>query len=270
MPLDIIKEATDLQTMYKAAPDKVNMLVYGDKGSGKTTLVTTAPRPILFDSFDDGGTLSIIDEIREGWILADTRWEKDDPVRADTWQKWLKEMDRRIQSGLFNAMATYALDSLTVLQQISMNFVLRMKGRADGIPQVGKQGDNDYVTSQTGIERIITKILDLPCNVIITAHPDLSQEEGTKKLFIGPAVTGALKTRLPILFSEFYYAKSEVGKEGKQIYSLLTRPDSIFRATTRLGRKGRFEMWEQPNIKALMKKAGLPAEDKPMPWLEKK
>ena len=276
MTLDIIKEAEALQSLYKADQTKVNFFVYGDKGAGKTTLLTTAPRPILVDSFDDGGTQSIIDEIKQGWILADARWERDDPENPTAWRNWLTEMDRRRKEGFFEAIGTYCIDSLTTLQQLSMNRVLKDKGRVSGIPSTGKGADNDYVVSQVGIERVIGTVLDLPCNVIITAHPDLTKDEDTKMKFIGPAVTGQLRTRLPLLFSEFYYMKSEIAyikqgatMVGTQTFSVLTRPDGLFRASTRLGRKGKFDLWEKADIKHILQKGGLEIKDKPIPWLKK-
>lgn len=278
MSLDILKEVEALQKMYsESQKTKTNFFVYGDKGGGKTTLCTTAPRPILIDSFDDGGTQSIMDEIKEGWILADTRWEKDPVEEPRKWVEWLTEMDRRRREGFFDAIGTYCLDSLTTLQQLSMNYTLKQKGRKDGIPEAGKGKDNDYVVSQTGIERVINGILDLPCNVIITAHPDFTKDEETKVRYIGPAVTGNLKVRLPLLFSEFYYMKSEVAyvkqgstMVGQQTYSLLTRPDGLFRASTRLGRKGKFDIWEKADIRYLLEKGGISTKDKEIPWLSKK
>jgi len=277
MTLDAIKEATELQRLYaEDQRKKTNFFIYGDKGSGKTTLLTTAPRPILVDSFDDGGTQSIMDEVTQSWILADTRWEKDNPENPQNWVAWLTEMDRRRKEGFFDILGTYAIDSLTMLQQLSMNYVLKQKGRKDGIPETGKGKDNDYVVSQTGIERIINSVLDLPCNVIITAHPDFTKDEDTKIKFIGPAVTGQLKVRLPLMFSEFYYMKSEVAyvkqgatMVGQQAYILLTRPDGLFRASTRLGRKGLFELWERADIRYILQKGGVEAKDKEIPWIKK-
>lgn len=277
MTLDAIKEATELQRLYaEDQRKKTNFFIYGDKGSGKTTLLTTAPRPILVDSFDDGGTQSIMDEVTQSWILADTRWEKDNPENPQNWVAWLTEMDRRRKEGFFDILGTYAIDSLTMLQQLSMNYVLKQKGRKDGIPETGKGKDNDYVVSQTGIERIINSVLDLPCNVIITAHPDFTKDEDTKIKFIGPAVTGQLKVRLPLMFSEFYYMKSEVAyvkqgatMVGQQAYILLTRPDGLFRASTRLGRKGLFELWERADIRYILQKGGVEAKDKEIPWMKK-
>jgi hypothetical protein len=277
MTLDAIKEAAELQRLYaEKERKKTNFFIYGDKGSGKTTLLTTAPRPILVDSFDDGGTQSIMDEIAQGWILADTRWEKDDPDSPHKWVEWLAEMDRRRKEGFFNILGTYAIDSLTMLQQLSMNYILKQKGRKDGIPEAGKGKDNDYVVSQTGIERVIGSVLDLSCNIVITAHPDFTKDEDTKIRFIGPAVTGQMKVRLPLMFSEFYYMKSEVAyvKQGDTMighnsYVLLTRPDGLFRASTRLGRKEKFDLWEKADIKYILQKGGVEAKDKEIPWMKK-
>jgi hypothetical protein len=49
---------------------------------------------------------------------------------------------------------------------------------------------------------------------------------------------------------------------------LQTRLTSTFKASSRLSDKGQLEMYEDPNIKGILKKCGLPYEDKEIPWLK--
>ena len=49
----------DLLKSYQDDPSqtKAHVLLHGDKGIGKTTILKTAPKPILIFSFDPGGTI---------------------------------------------------------------------------------------------------------------------------------------------------------------------------------------------------------------------
>jgi len=71
---------------------------------------------------------------------------------------------------------------------------------------------------------------------------------------------GKLKVRGPILFDEIYMAVTKATSKGAE-YSLLTRNTGLYKARTRLG-KGKFETYEQQDIKALLQKAGWESGDK--------
>ena len=260
--MDIKAEISKITDAYKASMNRTyNVLVYGDTGTGKTKLISTCRRPILVHSFDPGGTLTIRREIEEGWIVADTRWEAEDSKQSPKWDAWEAEYFRLKREGAFNMFATFAIDSLTTLGQLAMNKVLKAVGRPGGVPF-----QQDYLPQMTMLENVIRDVLSLPCDVIVTAHPDSEKDEATGRLFIGPMVTGKLKVRLPLLFTEIYATISKQTSYGTE-YSLLTRSTGLHKARTRVG-TSIFDMYEKPDIKYLLKKAGLNSEDKPIPWLE--
>lgn len=265
MALDIVKEVGQLQTMYKnsASANKRNFLIYGGTGSGKTHLTITCPKPILYDSFDPGGTNTIKPEIDAGWIIADNRWEKDDPNAPTAFEAWSREHQRRKREGFYSVFGTYVGDSLTTLSQIIMAYVLKKAGRAGGVPF-----QQDWLPQMTALENVVKDILSLPCNVVFTAHPDSDKDEATGRMFVGPLVTGRLKIRLPLLFDEIYYLEAKETSNGVD-HTLLTRPTGLFQARTRMGRQ-KFDLREKADIKYLLGKAGLEITDKEIPWIETK
>jgi hypothetical protein len=270
MTLDIIAEVTKLKEMYKSkgSGTKFNAIVYGDKGSGKSTLFKTARKPVFIDSFDPGGTTVLRDEIEKGTIIVDNRWESDDPVHPTMFAAWDKEFHRRKRDGFFDVFATYGVDSFTTLSIAAMNEVLRKRGRAGGVPSTGAGEDNDYVLQMLYLENALAGMFNLPCDLVVTAHPDSDKDDTTGRIFIGPLITGKAKIRIPLLFDEMYYAKSEATKDGVT-YSLLTKLTGTFKASSRLSNRGQLEMYEEPNIKNILKKCGLPNVDKEIPWLIK-
>lgn len=232
-------------------------LVYGGMGVGKTNLLKTCRRPILVDSFDPGGTKTIRSEIEEGWIMADVRWEDEDPMAPTKITAWDKVYHQRKRSGLFDKLGTYAIDSATTLAGAAMNEVLKKAGRLGGPPF-----QQDYLPAMAIVESIVRDITNLPCDVILIAHEDVDKDEVSGRMFVGPSFVGKLRGRVPILFDEVYCALSKETSSGVQ-YSLLTKATGMYRARTRLGKGGIFETYEVQDIKALLKKVGYSTEDKP-------
>jgi len=270
MALDMIAEVAKINAYYKEkrGAERYRCLAYGDKGTGKTTLFATARFPVHIDCFDPGGSQVIAPEIEKGLIVADTRFEVDDIENPKVFDLWDKEFHRRRKEGYFNQFATYGVDSFTTLSQVIMNYVLKKQGHAGGIPQTGAGNDNDYVHQMLHLESSLVGIFSLPCDIIMTAHPEADKDEASGHMFVGPMITGKAKIRIPLLFDEMYYLRVEDTKEGETKWILQTRPSKIFKASSRLARRGKFDKFEEPNIKALLKKAGLPYNDLPIPWLK--
>ena len=267
MPLDIRKEAEELRSMYHDSRSSkyFRALIFGDVGTGKTKLLTTCPKPIHVDSFDPGGTTTIRKEIQEGWMVADVRYEEEDPRLPQALELYDKVLDQRIRDGYFDYFGTYALDSLTTFGDAGLNWILKRAGRPGGIPQAGKGSENDYVKQQAAIEPILRKLLNLPCHVIFLAHPDMRESETTHIKSIGPKVYGQLATKLPLLFSEIYCAQAKEVQAGIE-YSLLTRQTGYWRCRSRLAATGKIDMYEKQDIKGLLAKAGFDNSDKDLGW----
>lgn len=259
MPLDIQKEFADIRAMYdsQAQQKSFNALIYGDFGTGKTNLARTCRLPVHIDSFDPGGSKTVRDEIASGIILADTRFEVEDPMKPSSFELWDKEYHRRKRDGYFNHIGTYIVDSATTWASAAMNVILKKAGRLGGPPF-----QQDYLPAMSMIENAIKDLTTLPCDVILTAHLDVDKDEATGRMFVGPLFVGKLKQRVPLLFDELYCAQAKNTSAGV-VYSLLTRSDGIFKARTRLGKGGVFDTNEKPDIKGLLKKAGYPTDDNP-------
>jgi hypothetical protein len=74
--------------------------------------------------------------------------------------------------------------------------------------------------------------------------------------------TGDGTTVLPLLFDELYVTHTKESASGLT-YSLITKHTGQYVARTRIGAE-KFETYEEPDIKALLTKAGFSAKDKPL------
>ena len=70
-------------TTPKTQARRMNMVLWGPSGAGKTTLAATAPRPILWVNFDIDGTSSLMDQ--EDIFIAD--YSKENPNVVATFKR---------------------------------------------------------------------------------------------------------------------------------------------------------------------------------------
>ncbi len=261
--MEINKSIDEIRNMYKdsISANYFRALIYGDSGTGKTRLALTCRKPILIMSFDPGGTKTVRRAIEEGWIVADTRYEEEEVKNPTAWALYEKEYFRLKKEGVFDLFGTVFVDSLTTMGQACMNAVMKKNGHAGGIPVTGEKGkDNDYVMQMAWLEAAIKDLFTLKCDVILTAHPDLSTDEA-KRNFIGPLVTGQAKIRIPLMFDEMYATQTSQTPQGVK-YALLTQSTGLFRAKSRFSDKGQLDTFEESDIKKIMKKCGFEVEDK--------
>jgi len=267
MAYDKKKELERVRNYYNndKMQKRFSAIITGETNSGKTFLLRTARLPVHIDSFDPGGTKCLMKWIDAGHIIVDTRWETEDPFNPRIYAEWKKATELRIRIGYFEQFGTYCIDSLTTFGQAAMNYQLGMKGDAGGVPQHRR----DYNPQKVEIENQIRRLMNLPCDFIITAHlrenrdlksidksTGIKYEEIRYRLY----VTGQAVVTVPLLFDELYVL---IGKGNPPRREMLIDSLGQYIARSRLKADGRLDAVEEPNIKKLLKKAGLHWEDKP-------
>lgn len=258
--LDIKKHIDELKTMYKeeAKSGKFNMLLLGETGAGKTYLMRTARKPVHIDSFDPGGTRGLREWIEKGEIIVDTRWEKDSRLKPKMYAEWKRVMSTRERIGYFNHLGTYVIDSATTWAESIMNWLLAQAGIAGEIPRFTK----DYQPQKFQIRNYLSELLKLPCDFILTGHLKFDADNDAKDLKYRMLTTGDGVTIIPLMFDEIYVAYTKQSSSGLE-YSLITKNVGQYIGRTRIG-GDKFDTYEKPDVKYLLKKAGLPSDDKPL------
>lgn len=266
--LDIKARAQQIQKAYaeRPIPEKVNILASGPVGSGKTLLATTCPGPVLVHSFDPGGTDTIAEFLGSGKMLADTRFELEDPKKPSVFALWYAEVTKLEKEGFFNSIGTYFVDSGTYWAEALMNKIMtegtakHPGSRAGQNPQI-----QDYGEQQTRARNVLREIVKFPCNVVFTLHTYTEKVVNDKGEIVSLtdeyAVSGKMKWKMPSLFGELY-ALVVQGSGDAARFQLQTKSTTQTQARTRMGRNI-FKKYEPQDIKALLKKVGRPSEDKP-------
>ena len=264
--LDIRTKIAQVRGIYDASvkSTKGHFLIVGEKGAGKTTLFETCPQPILIHSFDPDGT-SVLDQqlIKLGKIIVDNRFEQDDPRDARAYLLWENEFNEWKNNNLFAGIGTYGIDSLTTMAtsiiwqiQKKEKRVLAEMSKASDLKQNGMQ-IQDWGIVLTIFQQLSRVMTNLPCHTIMLGHIERDKDEVTQSFVRTLLLPGQSRNHVPIAVPELLVLKRTIS--GKRV--LLTQPDGEYQATTRMGKKGIFLKEEEPDIRALLKKAGKDWQD---------
>lgn len=263
---EIRAEASRLKSLYdsNAKVGKLHGLVLGEKGAGKTSLALTCPRPVYIASFDPGSTSILDAEIKKGDILVDY-FEQDDRENPSAYMAFEKEYRRKQRLGFFNHVGTTIIDSATNLATYLSWQIQKKEGRISPGLEAKRDGTKhgmqkpDWDTFLNVMIQLSISLGNLPCHTILTGHIARVFDEAKQTFVRTMMIPGQSKDRVPINLHESYVLKVQASSSGLK-RMLLTQNDGEFQATTRL--KG-VSKEEEPDIRALLKKAGLPYEDLP-------
>jgi len=253
-PLKVAKTVKELMSMYAADESNktFNAIILGQIGAGKTTMLSTAPKPVLIDSFDPGGhkLRTFKPLIESGVIIPDSRWEKP---YFKMFGDWEQELENRIAGGFFNNIGTYVIDSATTFLQAMKDHTMDKSGR-DNVSQP------EWGAIGTSFIHHVKQCTALPCNFIMTGHLVLELEESEGKTIARFNSIPSLQVNIPTLFDEIYVLIQEAKGTGVE-RKLLTQSTNKYLARTRIG-AGKFELYEKPDIAELLRKAELDYKDK--------
>lgn len=237
----------------KSAVKKLNFLIYGEAGVGKTPLLATYPGRVLMFSFDPGGTQSVRQHI--GTKIFPILLENENIKKPDVMDRFTKKLDDLGKNGVYDELAAengvLSIDSLTSLERAGLRKILMGHNR-----QLDTPSQPDYGKAMTLIENILWQVLNLPCNVILLAH----QRDGKDdfgRMFVGPLLTGKSSKRVPNIISEIYYMG--VKADGTRFLKTSTEGVTICRSRLNIpNAKGErpLSAEETPNLEAIIKKSG--------------
>ena len=248
----------------RVTTNKLHAVVVGQKGNGKTQLITTCPFPTLVFSFDPGGSslfkskfphlLERTDEYPDGKVIIDL-YEEDEIDAPDSYKRFRKNFSRYRKNGVFEQVKTVILDTMSVMSQRMIWQIMKKEGRPlAGIEvksdkrQHGMQ-IQDYDTVLNWNIIIANQMATLPCHTIITSHMKKDKDELTGALDWAMALPGQSQTKVPEYVPDFYYLS--VDGMGKRI--LNTAGSGSFHGSTKLN----LDAEEPADITHIIKKAGL-------------
>jgi len=207
----------------------VKVLVYGQAGAGKTSLVKTLPSPIVLSA--EGGLLSIQD--------ADIPYIEINSMEAlkEAYQ-WLTESNEA------KAYKSVALDSISEIAEV----VLNAEKKATKDPRQA------YGAMQEQMADIIRAFRDLPGrHVYMSAKLEKTQDEMGRILYAPSMPGNKTGQSLPYFFDEVLALRIERDGEGNTQRALMCDGDGLWLAKDR---SGKLAGWEAPDLGEIIAKIG--------------
>lgn len=260
MPLDneaAKKQFDSIRQMYAEKTKTLSALVYGDWGCGKTTLLGTAPKPVLIDSFDPGGVKVLQKQIDSGEVMV-REFTNDRSDKPTEYIRWERQFEQDIANGFFEHVGTYCMDSLTMLIQAMLNYLANKSNLPDNIP-----GPREYLITSKVLTDIVKRMEKQNCHYVMTAHLEIEKDEHLGKILATIRGFRSIKADLPVLFDEKWYLR-QISKPSGISHEILTRTNGMFRASSRLAASGNLQPVMNADIAEIIKAAGLPAANKPL------
>lgn len=218
--------AINIKNTRTVANDGVKILVYGQAGAGKTSLIRTLPSPIVLSA--EAGLLSIagsdipyieihnLDELYEAY-------------------EYIRE-----NAGTYR---TVVLDSISEIAEVVLS----------AEKQKAKDPRQAYGALQDTMNILIRAFRDLPFNVYMSAKMEKIQDD-TGRVYFGPSAPGTkVSQSLPYFFDEVFVLRVELDENGRPDRRLQTSIDSTYIAKDR---SGKLDAYELPDLGAIIAKIG--------------
>jgi phage nucleotide-binding protein len=221
--------AIQLKRTKEATAQAVKLLVYGQAGAGKTSLIPTLPTPVILSA--EGGLLSISDtnlpfieitsmiDLREAYV-------------------WLTTSDEAKE------FQSVALDSISEIAEVCLNTEKK----------VNKDPRAAYGAMQEQMADIIRAFRDLPGkHVYMSAKLEKTQDEMGRVLYAPSMPGNKTGQSLPYFFDEVLALRVEKDAEGNTRRALMCDSDGLWLAKDR---SGKLEIWEDADLGEIIKKIG--------------
>ena len=221
--------AINVKSTGSLAANGVKVLVYGQAGAGKTSLIKSLPSPIVLSA--EGGLLSIQDADLPFIEIA----SMDDLREA---YEWLTSSEDA------KAYQSVALDSISEIAEVCLNHEKK----------VNKDPRAAYGAMQEQMADIIRAFRDLPGrHVYMSAKLEKTQDEMGRVLYAPSMPGNKTGQALPYFFDEVLALRVEKDGEGATQRALMCDSDGLWLAKDR---SGKLDAWETPDLSAIIAKIG--------------
>lgn len=221
--------AINLRSTKGLHTNGVKLLVYGNAGAGKTSLIPTLPNPIVLSA--EAGLLSIAD--------ADVPF-----LEVSSYETLMEAYAWLTQSAEAKGFDSVALDSISEIAEVVLNYEKK----------IAKDPRAAYGAMQEQMTDLIRAFRDLPeKHVYFTAKCEKSTDE-TGRLLYAPSMPGNKTGQaLPYFFDEVLALRVEKDADGNPQRALMCDSDGIWQAKDR---SGKLSTWEPADLGAIIAKIG--------------
>lgn len=201
--------------------DNTSFLLVGDGGTHKTFFIGTCPQPSFTFDLDAGFAIhqgradmdfALFKEVSQGVKLTD--WQK-----ASGWYEWgmawpaIKDQLNKIGKSMDAGECKYktlAFDSLTMLVDCALSYILKAHATADNPSGIFKDGRQMWQPFLSNMSELFGQFSAWPITKILTAHVKRDENITTGFTERLPLVSGQFSGKVGIYFDEVYYTDVKV------------------------------------------------------------
>ncbi|NBU29990.1 MAG: hypothetical protein EBS41_00510, partial [Actinobacteria bacterium] len=196
--------AISLKSTLGGSANGVKMLVYGQAGAGKTSLIPTLPSPVILSA--EGGLLSIAGHDLPFIEIADLATLQE----AYAWLTGSAEAQQ---------FKSVALDSISEIAEV----VLNAEKKATKDPRAA------YGAMQEQVTDIVRAFRDLPGrHVLFTAKVEKATDEQGRILYAPSMPGNKLAQQLPYFFDEVFALRIERDADGGHQRAIMAEGDGLW------------------------------------------
>lgn len=219
-------------------------LILGDTGSGKTTQMLTLPGKKFMYLFDSNALLSLkghdVDyeeflpdmlNLNVKSLSKSTGGDELTKHKSDLYLQWQTDFEDKLKEGFFDQYSVIGLDSATTFLDLVMDRILTINGRFGQWPQ-----QDDYGPQMMAFTNVCRTLVGMGKTIYMTGHLEYKQDDLSKRIYRQPMMTGRLRSKIPLLFSDIFIAEAEGDTKGNTVYKLQTtktRVDTAVRTSIR-------------------------------------
>lgn len=210
-------------------------LLVGSTGSGKTAQIATLPGRTFAYLFDPSAlaTLRGFDIQYEAFypskvnIAAQslTKGKQDTPKSkedaSEVYRLWETDFEAKTKAGFWDSIDNICFDSFTTFSDVVMDRILFLNGRPGHFPQ-----QDDWTAQMQAITNVVRTLVGMNKLLLFTAHDEFKQDETTTRMQNVLVLTGKLRVKIPLLFSEIWHMECQ-SKPDAHKYVAQTRPDRM-------------------------------------------
>lgn len=187
-----------------AAPDHLNVLLYGPTGSGKSTAAASAPGQILWVNSDGPNALAYARKTARASNKAifEVRVEPGQDVRQT-----LRDVIKHVRDHRPPEVQTVVVDTIAKVREALI---------AQLVVQSAKNSLQQYGDVAKALGGFVRTMRDLPVNLVILAHEDVQDADGDR--IVRPLIGGALTETIPGEMDIVAYCSTHRGDDKKVEY----------------------------------------------------
>ena len=214
---------------------KKTVLAVGYPGSGKTTQIQTLPGRKFGYIFDPNAHRSLAGLDIDYAEFLPTHMEMDLAVKTlkkgigdapsmkrlepRVYEDWLSDFIARCDAGFFDTIDWLVWDSFTTWAYSINDRLAWLNKRMGSQPQ-----QDDWAAQINHISNVWRVVSSLPCSIYCTAHMDPRKNDITGRTYNHLMMTGQLRTRIPLLFSDIFVFHANSDEQGPY-FEIQTAPD---------------------------------------------